>query len=102
MANKKIILIPIDFSEQAIIALDQAVNLAKEMKAKITLVNVIEDYGLFNKYISKKEQSDIKNKIDSRLKKIAEEKLEDMNTDNIESAMKIVEGTARSMGIKVE
>ena len=37
-----------------------------------------------------------------QVKKIAEEKLEDMNTDNIESAMKIVEGTARSMGIKVE
>ena len=36
------------------------------------------------------------------LKKIAEKKMKDLNTDNIEAAMKIVEGTARSMGIKIE
>ncbi len=36
------------------------------------------------------------------LRKIAEEKLPDLNTDDIEKAIKIVEGTARSMGIKVE
>jgi large subunit ribosomal protein L11 len=33
---------------------------------------------------------------------IAEKKMEDLNTDNIEAAMKIVEGTARNMGITVE
>ena len=32
---------------------------------------------------------------------IAEQKLEDLNARNIEAAMKIVEGTARSMGIEV-
>jgi large subunit ribosomal protein L11 len=37
-----------------------------------------------------------------QVKKIAEEKLGDLNTSNVEAAMKIVEGTARSMGIKVE
>ncbi len=36
------------------------------------------------------------------VRKIAEEKLPDLNTDNLEQAMKIIEGTARSMGIKVE
>jgi len=36
------------------------------------------------------------------LRKIAEEKLSDLNTDDIEKAMKIVEGTARSMGVKIE
>jgi len=36
------------------------------------------------------------------LRKIAEEKLPDLNTDDIEKAMKIVEGTARSMGVKIE
>lgn len=35
-------------------------------------------------------------------RKIAEAKLEDLNTDNIEQGAKIVAGTARSMGIKVE
>ncbi len=37
-----------------------------------------------------------------QVRKIAEEKLVDLNTANVEAAMKIVEGTARSMGVKVE
>ena len=37
-----------------------------------------------------------------RYKKIAEDKMNDLNTNNIESAQKMVAGTARSMGIKVE
>jgi len=37
-----------------------------------------------------------------QVKEIAETKMEDLNADDIEAAMKIVEGTARSMGIKVE
>lgn len=38
----------------------------------------------------------------AQIREIAEKKLVDLNTDNVEQAMKIVEGTARSMGIKVE
>ena len=37
-----------------------------------------------------------------QVRKIAEAKLPDLNTKNIEAAMKIVEGTARSMGVKVQ
>lgn len=37
-----------------------------------------------------------------QVRKIAEEKLVDLNTTDIEAAMKVVEGTARSMGVKVE
>lgn len=35
------------------------------------------------------------------LYQIAEKKLDDLNTEDIEAAMKIVEGTAKSMGIEV-
>jgi len=38
----------------------------------------------------------------AQAKEIAKEKLGDLNTDNVEEAVKIVEGTARSMGVKVE
>jgi len=38
----------------------------------------------------------------SQLKQIAEQKLEDLNTDDIEQAMKIIEGTAKNMGVTVE
>ena len=36
------------------------------------------------------------------IRKIAEEKINDLNTDNLESAERMISGTARSMGIKVE
>jgi len=38
----------------------------------------------------------------AQLRKIAEEKMSDFNTIDIEAAIKIVEGTARSMGIEIE
>ena len=37
-----------------------------------------------------------------QLKEIALRKMKDLNTDNLESAIKMIEGTARSMGIEVE
>jgi large subunit ribosomal protein L11 len=37
-----------------------------------------------------------------QLESIAKEKLQDLNTTDLESAKKIVAGTARSMGVKVE
>jgi len=38
----------------------------------------------------------------AQLEKIAKEKMTDLNTNDLESAKKIIAGTARSMGIKVE
>ena len=37
----------------------------------------------------------------SQVKKIAEEKMDDLNATNIDAAMRIVEGSARSMGVEV-
>ena len=37
-----------------------------------------------------------------QLRKIAEQKMADLNADKIEAGMKIIEGTARQMGIEVE
>lgn len=38
----------------------------------------------------------------AQIREIAERKIKDLNTDTIEQAMKIIEGTARNMGITVE
>ncbi|MFC1757092.1 50S ribosomal protein L11 [Patescibacteria group bacterium] len=38
----------------------------------------------------------------AQLREIAERKLEDLNANDVEAAMKIIEGTARSMGIEIE
>ncbi|MCB1532338.1 MAG: 50S ribosomal protein L11 [Alphaproteobacteria bacterium] len=37
----------------------------------------------------------------SQVKEIAEKKMEDLNANDIEAAMRIIEGSARSMGIEV-
>ena len=37
-----------------------------------------------------------------QLKKIAETKMPDLNAANIESAMRMIEGTAKSMGVTIE
>ena len=38
----------------------------------------------------------------SQLKEIAEKKMADLNANDIEQAMKIIEGTARNMGIEIK
>lgn len=38
----------------------------------------------------------------AQLKEIAEEKMPDLNANDVEAAMKIIAGTARSMGVEVE
>jgi large subunit ribosomal protein L11 len=38
----------------------------------------------------------------AQLREIAQRKMPDLNADNIEQAMKIIEGTAKSLGITVE
>ena len=38
---------------------------------------------------------------DQQVREIAEKKMKDLNCDTIESAMKMVEGSARSMGLEV-
>lgn len=48
----------------------------------------------------------LKNKVakltKSQLKEIAEAKMEDLNANDVEAAMKIIAGSARSMGVTVE
>lgn len=38
----------------------------------------------------------------TQIKEIAEKKMKDLNASTIESAMKIIEGTARSMGVEIK
>ncbi|HUT96114.1 MAG TPA: 50S ribosomal protein L11 [Candidatus Paceibacterota bacterium] len=37
-----------------------------------------------------------------QIREIAEKKMEDLNANDVEAAMKIIEGTARNMGITIE
>ncbi len=38
----------------------------------------------------------------AQIRKIAEEKIKDLNTTSVEAAMRMIEGSARSMGVTVE
>ena len=38
----------------------------------------------------------------AQLQKIAEQKMPDLNAENLEAAMRIIEGTAKNMGITIE
>ncbi len=38
----------------------------------------------------------------AQVEKIAKEKMDDLNTEDLEAAKKIIEGTARSMGVKIK
>jgi large subunit ribosomal protein L11 len=38
----------------------------------------------------------------AQLKEIAEKKMPDLNTDDVEQAMKVVAGTARQMGVEIK
>lgn len=56
--------------------------------------------------IAKGSGDPLKNKVGkvtkAQIREIAEKKMADLNANDIEAAMKIIEGTARSMGIEVE
>ncbi len=69
--SKKKILVPVDFSDQSLIALDQSYNLAREYKAEITLLYIIEDNGFISKFFSKQQDEDIKKQVEENLIKLA-------------------------------
>ncbi|MDO8529440.1 MAG: 50S ribosomal protein L11 [bacterium] len=56
--------------------------------------------------VEKGSGNPLKNKVGKvskdQVRQIAETKMEDLNANDVEQAMKIIEGTARSMGVKVE
>lgn len=69
--TKKKILVPVDFSDQSLIALGQSYNLARKYQAEITLLYVIEDHGLVSKLFSKEQDDSLKKQVEENLAKLA-------------------------------
>jgi nucleotide-binding universal stress UspA family protein len=68
------ILIPMDFSDQALIALDQSYNLAHFYNAEITLLYVMEESGPLSKIFAKSvDEVAIKKQIEEKLHELAQE-----------------------------
>ncbi|MBX3322928.1 MAG: 50S ribosomal protein L11 [Phycisphaeraceae bacterium] len=72
-----------------------------EIKSSPASVLILEAAG-----VEKGSGEPNKNKVgkinQEQVRKIAHEKMADLNASTIESAMKVIEGTARSMGVVVE
>ncbi len=73
-SNVNQILIPMDFSDQALIALEQSYNLAQFYNAEVTLLYVMEDHGTLSKIFAK-------NYNEVAVKKELEEKLQELAHD---------------------
>ncbi len=65
------ILIPVDFGEQSLIAIDQSYNIARMVNAEIYLLHVITENNALWSLFSGKEQSDIEEKLKIKLANFA-------------------------------
>jgi large subunit ribosomal protein L11 len=63
---------------------------------------LIKKIGKISKGSAKPNSEKVGTLTQDQLKEIAEKKLPDLNTDDVEKAMKIVAGTARQMGVDVK
>ncbi|MCT4665972.1 MAG: universal stress protein [Flavobacteriales bacterium] len=73
--KNSMILVPIDFTEQSMVALKEAENLAKISDSKLTLISVIEESGFFARVFGDKSQDEVdkmKQVINTKLAEIAQ------------------------------
>src|ERR1035437_3159870 len=69
--GKDEILVPIDFTEQSLIALGQSYNLAKEYNAELVLLYVIDDSNVIPSFMTSKQQTEMKKNIQKKLDGLA-------------------------------
>jgi nucleotide-binding universal stress UspA family protein len=67
----KQILIPVDFDRQSLLAVEQSYNLARLLKAEITLLYVHEQSGIFSGFFSADINKDVLFKIEEKLMELA-------------------------------
>ena len=70
---EKTILVPLDFSEQSMVALEQSYNLAKLSKSSVTILSVIKTGSSFWGIFSDNEKKDFELKIEQKLISVAKE-----------------------------
>lgn len=112
------ILVPVDFSEQSIVALEQAVNLSRVFNSEIHVLNVINEEFSLNKLFDDKDKALYQERVKQRMKEFIEVKNAEfgvelkpihvtgkiynqiVNTANVIDAEFIVMGTAGSSTLK--
>jgi nucleotide-binding universal stress UspA family protein len=71
-SSTKSILIPVDFSDQSLIALEQSFNLSRMLHAELCLLFVIEEQGGVGKLFGKQEDDAFTESINVKLKELAD------------------------------
>jgi nucleotide-binding universal stress UspA family protein len=66
------IVVPVDFGEQSMIALEQACHLAKMTNAEVTLVYVLEGASLLGRILSSQQDEAIRKEINDKLQELTE------------------------------
>ena len=82
------ILVPVGFSDQSIIALNQALNLARIKGSKIVILSVIEEPSMIESLLLDNKKNDLQDKIKDRLNNI----LESLDVSDIEIEIMIGNG----------
>lgn len=112
------ILVPIDYSEQSIVALEQAVNLSRVFNSEIHVLNVISEEFSLTKLFSDEDKVEFQKRAKTKLDQFVEEKNKEYevelrpiqvhgkiydqiaNTADVIDAMFIVMGTAGTSTLK--
>jgi nucleotide-binding universal stress UspA family protein len=69
-----VILVPLDFSEQSTIALEQAVSLSKAFHSEVHVLSVLEDDFSLSRLFTESDSEEILTKLRSKLEEYAKEK----------------------------
>lgn len=73
MSESPKVLVPVDFEEQSLIAMEQAAHVAKLIKADVVLLYVIEESsGLVSRFFSKQMDEEMRKEIDKKLDELVE------------------------------
>lgn len=73
MAEQSVIIVPLDWSEQSLIALEQAANVAETLNSNLHLVHVKDAPGIFSTASAKSYQEELEKEILQKLKDTGEQ-----------------------------
>ncbi|TND08107.1 MAG: universal stress protein UspA-like protein [Bacteroidetes bacterium] len=71
--SPKKILVPVDFEEQSLIAMEQGAHVAKLIGAEIVLLYVIEASGIISRFMSKQVDDDMRKEIEAKLDELVDQ-----------------------------
>jgi len=95
--TKKIILVPIDFSEQSLVALSHAEEIAKTLKGTLLLLHVHVEQGIITSFFSAEEDDKVTQEIWSRMNALCDdvEKRSGIRTSPLVATGKVYEEIVR-------